>query len=1057
MLLNKCLVLAAWLIVSYAAAQSGSNQVQNLLLGADQLLEQGDFVGSLNKAFEAEEHLHNSGDPVDTIIAEIYLRIGKCYGVLYERKLATKYLDSAITILGPARPTVYYSLLNQQGLRKNDTLSIGTALAFFKKNKDARQTAECLASLGSLAISQSTAKEPPEFRECLSILQTTGLGKSAMAGRCNMLLGFFYWKGPNQYAQALDYLYEAETIFLQTGGQKSNYLAGLYVNIGGCLDDMGSPRKAIDLYLKAEQNFLRQSKEHPILISCYNNMGRSLGDLSEFSASIQYLEKTIQLAPAVGRYWNNLGDAYLNQGDLENAGSRFRRALNILLKDEKSNRSEIARPLHNLAVIYRLRGALDSALAYELRSLPYRKSDPNALLDIARSYLGAGECYLALGKYQESLLYLDSALWLQGRKLPSRLYAETSDAYAAKARVRAALGDFATAIVLTDSALYASGYRGAGLWGQVSAPPELLSALEQKAALYYSIFEKTGEESKLLKAVQLYDTAAQAVRYFRNTLLDSESKATLAGQFRDILSGGVEAALALHQLRPTGNGYLKLAFAFSEQSKALVLLEGVRSAGVLKFEGVPDSIVARERVLREAVNEAEVVLKKLSYAGISIGNDRLAAAKDTLFDRQRNFERFQQVLASGQYADYFNFRYGFSLVTPEEIQNQLLDNESTMLSYFIGKGNRITAFVITKTQMQAISCEQRVDLERLVAELRQGLFGYYALPVSKRRDEIFEKTTTQFVAAGQALYTQLLAPVEHLLKGTVIIVPDGQLATIPFELLLTAPPKDAFDFGNYPYWFKTHNHTVSYAYSATLLREMTQKQHTKMPEKALFAMAPFFLGTHLDVESKRPIAELSNSPTPGLGKRNFKPLPYSGEELRDICALWNGQYQVGKDCAKALFLREAPNARILHLSTHGILDSNFSYLAFTPIAGETTAEPLYLRDLYNLRLNAELVTLSACETGLGEFQRGEGVISLARAFAYAGAKSIVNSLWQVDNAATKDLMVAFYANLKTGKPKDVALREAKLEFIQKHLGEQQHPFFWAGLVCVGDMRPVQDL
>jgi CHAT domain-containing protein len=114
-----------------------------------------------------------------------------------------------------------------------------------------------------------------------------------------------------------------------------------------------------------------------------------------------------------------------------------------------------------------------------------------------------------------------------------------------------------------------------------------------------------------------------------------------------------------------------------------------------------------------------------------------------------------------------------------------------------------------------------------------------------------------------------------------------------------------------------------------------------------------------------------------------------------------------------------------------------------------------LRNIYNLTLNADLVVLSACETGIGELKRGEGIVSLARAFAYAGAKSIITTLWSVNDKSTMHIMEEFYRQLHKGQPKDYALWKAKMEYLQKAKSETAHPFFWSAFVPVGDMRAVK--
>lgn len=137
-------------------------------------------------------------------------------------------------------------------------------------------------------------------------------------------------------------------------------------------------------------------------------------------------------------------------------------------------------------------------------------------------------------------------------------------------------------------------------------------------------------------------------------------------------------------------------------------------------------------------------------------------------------------------------------------------------------------------------------------------------------------------------------------------------------------------------------------------------------------------------------------------------------------------------------------------------NSDLSYIAFTQHGDSTNQEELlYLRELYDLEIPADMVVLSACETGIGELQNGEGVISLARGFTYAGAKSIITSLWNVNDQKTADLMVDFYRNLKEGQQKDNALANAKRSYLQQTSGNLAHPFYWAGFIPIGNMDSIE--
>ncbi|MBK6930668.1 MAG: CHAT domain-containing protein [Saprospirales bacterium] len=187
----------------------------------------------------------------------------------------------------------------------------------------------------------------------------------------------------------------------------------------------------------------------------------------------------------------------------------------------------------------------------------------------------------------------------------------------------------------------------------------------------------------------------------------------------------------------------------------------------------------------------------------------------------------------------------------------------------------------------------------------------------------------------------------------------------------------------------------------------------------------------------------------------------SGDEVAAIANLWKGKSVYRQAATLDAFRQLAPRYRILHLSTHGQADDrngDYAFLAFRVADEHDAYSKLYARDLYNLEINADLVVLSACETGTGKLQRGEGIVSLARAFAYSGAKSLITTLWKVNDTSTKDLMIRFYQYLKAGRPKDAALQLAKKDYLasrQAGGGAALHPFFWAGFIAIGDMEPLR--
>jgi CHAT domain-containing protein len=188
-------------------------------------------------------------------------------------------------------------------------------------------------------------------------------------------------------------------------------------------------------------------------------------------------------------------------------------------------------------------------------------------------------------------------------------------------------------------------------------------------------------------------------------------------------------------------------------------------------------------------------------------------------------------------------------------------------------------------------------------------------------------------------------------------------------------------------------------------------------------------------------------------------LQYTQTEVEEINHLFTGQSHIGNLATEAAFKSEASKHSILHLAMHAhTSDENpmYSRLIFQQGASEGGEDGmLYAYELYNMNLQAELAVLSACETGTGKLQNGEGIMSLSRAFKYAGCPNIVMSLWQADDASTKDIMVQFYQNLKLGKGKAGALRHAKMEYLKNSEMNKSHPFYWATFVLAGDGKPLE--
>ncbi len=325
------------------------------------------------------------------------------------------------------------------------------------------------------------------------------------------------------------------------------------------------------------------------------------------------------------------------------------------------------------------------------------------------------------------------------------------------------------------------------------------------------------------------------------------------------------------------------------------------------------------------------------------------------------------------------------------IQDRLLPNEMIVEYYFHGKH----LYAVTLSASGARIAKMDGDnLEELVRAFRLNL------------QEQGEGVTKP----AQALYNKLLRPLEaELGNRSLLIVPHGFLHYVPFAAL--------HDGNNY----LVQNRVLRYLPSASVLRYLKPSR----------------------TESIDSILVLGN---PDLGDSRLD-LPNAEVEARMIADMLPGnELLVRKKATKAAFKQFAPNFHYLHIASHGQFNSDNAMISRLLLAKDGQEDgSLTVNELYNVHLDADLVTLSACETGLGKVLNGDDLVGLTRGFLYAGSSSVVASLWQVDDEATSELMKRFYTNLKNGMPKRDALRQAQLDTRK----EFPHPFFWAAFFLTG--------
>ncbi len=344
------------------------------------------------------------------------------------------------------------------------------------------------------------------------------------------------------------------------------------------------------------------------------------------------------------------------------------------------------------------------------------------------------------------------------------------------------------------------------------------------------------------------------------------------------------------------------------------------------------------------------------------------------------------------------------------LQNQLKPKE--VLLDFVVVDSLVYGFKLTTTDLSL----HKISNNSLA--LKDKIMDYIQNLVQPADD--FSKTS-------QELYKILIAPFQIKNKEKLTIISNSFLSYLPFETLQN---------GND---FLVSNHSISYGNSVKLWN--TQTLLPKSEGGKLIAFSPEYKAKDLSANDQD-VVMLTRS-------GNYE-LKGAVLEAKLISELFDGSYFNAENATKKNFINNADKYQMLHLAMHSIMnedDENQSNLIFS------NNERLYFSEIYNLKIPSELAVLSACNTGNGNYKDGEGIMSVARAFTFAGIKSTVISLWQVPDKETSEIMVSFYENLKDGQSKDDALANAKLDFIKKN-PMKNHPFYWAGFVVNGDVSPI---
>lgn len=433
------------------------------------------------------------------------------------------------------------------------------------------------------------------------------------------------------------------------------------------------------------------------------------------------------------------------------------------------------------------------------------------------------------------------------------------------------------------------------------------------------------------------------------------------------------------------------------------------------ISGVPKEVLLEEKNRKEGLLELfsdSEITESLSY-----------------FEKEKQWNVFQEMLKK-QYPKYYKMRYETIQIEADEVIQSVPETTSVIRYFFIEK--ELYAFVITKGKQYLLPLDFN-GLETIISAV-----------VDQQFDE------AMLLDHVHTLYNRLWKPIAVLgLTKDVVIIPDGPLYNLSFEMLT---PTKVANYEDLATTSLLNEYDITYNYSVLMIQPVSSKSL----QNNFVAFTPEFTKGMKDDYKVAIVDSLDIDET----YLTLLSQPFSVDVAQNYNRLFDGDHFKNKEATKQLFIENAGEHKIIHIGTHA--ESNnirpeLSRLIFAkPTKDNRLMEDnsLYTYEIYNCNLTANLAILTACETGKPTYQAGEGMISLAHAFTYAGSESILTSLWKIDEQSSSLIVGYFYDNLEKGMPKHVALKKAKQQYLQTAEGRMLQPNYWAGLVLMGDNTPI---
>ncbi|HYQ55997.1 MAG TPA: CHAT domain-containing tetratricopeptide repeat protein [Draconibacterium sp.] len=859
-------------------------------------------------------------------------------------------------------------------------------------------------------------------------------------------------------------------------GNENYYLASPYMYIGISYKNLGENDKALEYYKLSEKNILLRSPLNLRLLgNLYLNIGNVYRAKLDYSSAIKYFKEALtnfQSQKPIEPF--KIVDAYYAIAEIHFLSNNYQEVINIA--EECYNEADTANQIFFDNILggsyYNLKEFKNADNHYK-HAIDLSMRYYGTSLDLAYAYMSYAEFLSETIEFEDAVENLSHAYATleatqqnQGVEL-ANYYEYEGNIYRNRAINTKAINQFKTEKKQNLVQAIGSYKKGLAALGITNTSPEsselfinqipslmdCISLIKAIGDVYLEMALLDNEDrgtdfsNNLELALGAYNNTSSLIQKARKELSNDDSKIQLTDLQYETISKIIETAHLAYN-NSQNIDYLNIAFSNAEQLKSSAMFDKIANNLAQENSLIPDSILEHERRLNNTI----AIYSELEFNESTAANPDRSVINEyntKVFNASRERDELNRFMEEN-YPDYYELKYSNKTLGLADIQNQI-DKNQALIEYVLiepsdAKNNNksetdsltsLYSFFITSNQIKFTKNELAIS-EKIALE---ETFRFMA-----SKDYMFTQTNDakNFCISSHCLYELLIQPFEQELEDkNLTIIPDGKLNYISFDGLLRTLPDttELIRFDQLDYFVRHNN--INYANSVNIFLKNTSSK-PKLKVHTL-AFAP---------EYKSEVFEMTGT------RYTLSPLPGVQKEVDAISKSVNTVIFRNKEATEDNFRKESSQYDILHLAMHAYINDSlpaYSRLAFDQNVDSTVLSNdgwLNTADIYNLNLNARMTVLSACNTGVGRLQKGEGLMSLARGFLYAGCPSVVMSMWEVEDEAGTKIMTSFYKYLKGGKTKDEALRLAKLKYLEDSNSRLAHPHYWMSFKSIGENSPV---